>query len=153
MRSLSDKESHTTGKSLLYRGRAYASDRAQASVFVQKYAKVCDRESAMDSRKAVMDLRCLNRSTPTTPSQQIDEAFISDKHQQALSQLNAGKVTGTDDIAPDLKHLSTMASPDQLSILNSNWISSWCPQSWRSAYVIPFLKKRRTQHTWEATER
>ena len=30
-----------------------------------------------------------------------------------------------------------------LNILNSSWLSIWCPQSWRSAYVVPFLKKRK----------
>ena len=34
VRSLSGRESHTTGKSLLYKGRVYASYRAKASEFV-----------------------------------------------------------------------------------------------------------------------
>ena len=56
VRSLSGREIHTTGKSLLYRGRVYASDRAKASAFIQEYAMISSRKSDKDSRKVVMDL-------------------------------------------------------------------------------------------------
>ena len=113
--SLSNRESHATVKSLLYRGRVYASDRSKTSAFDQEYTKISGYKSDMDSRKAVMDLRCLTRSTRTTPRQQINEL------QQALSQLTAGKAAGPDGITPDLhKHLLTKGSPVPLTILNSS---------------------------------
>ena len=40
VRSLSGKESHTTGMSLLHSARVYASDGANASDFIQEYAKI-----------------------------------------------------------------------------------------------------------------
>ena len=51
-------------------------------------------------------------------------------------------MAGADDIAPDLiNHLSLKGSSVVLNILNSSWLSSWCPQCWRSTYVSTFLKK------------
>ena len=75
VRSLSVKESRTTGKSILYRGRVYASNRSEVSTYVQEYAEISGRKSDKDSRKAIMDLLCPTRSTRTTPRQQIEEAF------------------------------------------------------------------------------
>ena len=112
--------------------------------FVQEYAKISGRKSDKDSRKAVMDHRYITRSTRTTPRQQIIEAFIPGEFQQPLSRLKVGKVAGPDGIVPDLlKQLSMKGSSVLLSILNSSWLSSWCTQSWRSAYVVLFLKKRK----------
>ena len=45
VRSLTGRESHTTGRSLLYRGRVYASDHAKASAFGQENAKISGRKS------------------------------------------------------------------------------------------------------------
>ena len=59
-----------------------------------------------------------------------------------FSQLNTGKSVGPDSIVPSLlKHLSTKGSLVLLTILGSIWIVSWFPQSWRTTYVVPLLKK------------
>ena len=89
-----------------------------------------------------MHLRCNKRSTRTTTSQLIEVAFTTRELQQALSKLNARKAAGPDGIAPELlRHLSSKGSSVLSHIHDSSWLLSWCPQSWRSAYVIPFLKK------------
>ena len=148
MRTLSGKESHTTGQSSLYKGRVYASERAKASPFDQEYAKISGRKNDKESRKAFMDLRCPTRSTRTSTMQQIEEAFTPGELQLVLSQLNAGKAAGPDGVSPDLrKHPSTKGSSVLLNILSSCWLSSWCPQSWRRVQLdsadcmIQFLKK------------
>ena len=89
-----------------------------------------------------MGLRWHKRSTCTTPRQQIEEGFTPAELQQVLSLRKAGKAAGPDGIAPDfLRHLSSKGSSVLLNIFNSSWLSSWCPRPWRSAYVVPFLKK------------
>ena len=66
-------------------------------------------------------------------------AFSPGKLQQVLSQVKAGEAAGPNDIAPDLlKHMSIKGSSVLSTILNSSWLSSWCPKSWCSAYVVPF---------------
>ena len=140
MRSLSGKESRYTGKWLLYRCGVYASDSAKASAFIQEYVANSSRKSVRLFRKAVMDQRCLARSILTPPRLQIEEAFIPGEPQQALFQLMAAGPYG---IALDLRHL--------LSSISSSWISSWCPQSWRSTYVITFLKKGKVPGRYRPT--
>ena len=55
VRCLSGKESHTTEKSLLYKGSVYITDSAKASAFVQEYEKISGLRSDKDSRKADID--------------------------------------------------------------------------------------------------
>ena len=141
MRSLSGKESYTTGMSLLCKCSVYASGCAKSSTFVQEYAMISSRKSDKDCRKAVIDLRCLTRSTRSTTRQQIEEAFTPDEIQQALSQLKAGRAAGPDGIDPNIfRHLSINRSLVVLSIISSSWHPSWCLLSWCSANVVPFLK-------------
>ena len=89
------RETHTTGKSLLYKRRVYASDRAKASADVQVYAKINGRKSYKDIRKVDMDLRCPKRSKRTTrgsrskrpsPLVNLSRRFLSKKpaRRQAL---------------------------------------------------------------------
>ena len=103
----------------------HAIDLTKASAFVQEYAKISGRQSDKESRKVVNSLRCLKRSTCTTPRQQIEEAYTP-------RELKAGKAAGPDGTAPDLKHLSSKGSSVLLNILSS---------SWRSACVVLLLKK------------
>ena len=98
-----------------------ANDRAKASAFVEEYAKISVRQSDKDYKKAVMDLRCLTRSTSTSPRLQIEEVFTPFVIQQVLSQLKAVKEEGSDGIAPNLlRHLSPKGSCVLLSILSSS---------------------------------
>ena len=127
MRSLSGRESHTTEESLLYRGREYASDRTKASAYVQEYAKISGHKSDKDSRKAVMDLRCLTRSTHTTPMKQMEEAFTTGELQSVLSQLKAGKAAGHDGLAPDLRRPEPSLAWSALHQLMQYLRNSSCP--------------------------
>ena len=45
------------GKTLVYKGREYVSDKAMASAFIQEYATVSGRKSDRSSRRAVRELR------------------------------------------------------------------------------------------------
>ena len=104
--ALFGKECQTTGRSLLYRGRLHASNHAKATAFVQEYVENSGRKCDKDSVKAVMDLRCLTRSTRNNPRQQMEEAFAAGELREVLSQLKVGKAAVSDGLAPDfLKHL------------------------------------------------
>ena len=152
MRSLSGKESYTTGMSLLRKCSVYASGCAKALTFVQEYAMISGRKSDKDCRKAVIDLRCLTRSTRSTTRQQIDEGFTPDEIQQALSQLKAGRAAGPDGIDPNiLRHLSIKGSLVVLSTISSSWHAggacySGDRRTWSHSSIV-----RRTQQRWEAT--
>jgi hypothetical protein len=60
----------------------------------------------------------------------------------ALTQMKAKSAAGPDEIQPRfLKELGPRASALLLDIANLSWESSYCPQSWRNAEIIPLLKK------------
>ena len=40
-----------------------------------------------------------------------------------------------------LKYLPLNTQKELLFILNASWTTGWCPQAWRTATIIPFLKK------------
>ena len=40
-----------------------------------------------------------------------------------------------------LKYLPPAALPVLLHLINTSWTTQWCPQSWRTAEIIPYLKK------------
>ena len=49
---------------------------------------------------------------------------------------------GPDEIVPDLlKHFPTDVEVELLEFLNHSWFEGWCPQFWRDAVIIQFLKK------------
>ena len=84
------------------------------------------------------DMQSLLRCPRRTPEQ----AFHQDELQSAHKQIKVGKAAGPDEIAPDLlKHLPADVEVELLKILNHSWLEGWCPQSWRDAVIIPFLKK------------
>ena len=45
------------GKTLVYKGREYVSDKAKASAFIQEYATVSGRKSDRSSQRAVREIR------------------------------------------------------------------------------------------------
>ena len=70
------------------------------------------------------------------------QAFHQDELQSALEQIKVGKAVVPDEVALDpLKHLPADVEVELLNILNHSRLEGWCPQPWRAAVIIPFLKK------------
>ena len=141
VRGLKNKEQQPTGKALQYKGRLYHRDQAKANAFIQEYANVSSRTSDRVSRLAVKQHRQDMQSLLRCPRRTPEQAFHQDELQSALKQIKVGKAAGPDEIAPDLlKHLPADVEVELLKILNHSWLEGWCPQSWRDAVIIPFLK-------------
>ena len=132
------------GKTLVYKGREYVSDKAKASAFIQEYATVSGRKSDRSSRRAVRELRSGVRRLLGSPRQELEQAFTPDELAAALKTDKTGKAGGPDGMAPDiLKHLPLNTQIELLFILNARWTTGWCPQAWRTATIVPFLKKEK----------
>ena len=132
------------GKTLVYKGREYVSDKAKTSAFIQEYATVSGRKSDWSSRKAVRELRSGVHRLLGSPRQELEQAFTPEELAAALKTIKAGKAGGPDGVAPDLlKHLPLSMQKELLSILNASWTTGWCPQAWRTATIVPFLKKEK----------
>ena len=94
------------GKTLVYKGREYVSDKANVSAFIQEYATVSGRKSDLSSRRAVRELRSGVRRLLGSPRQELEQVFTPEELANALNTVKAGKAGGPDGVAPDLlKHL------------------------------------------------
>ena len=121
-----DRSAHAQdGKTLVYKGHEYVSDKAKASVFIQEYATVCGRKSDRSSRRAVRELRSGVCRLLGSPRQELEQAFTHEELTTALKTVKAG---GPDGVAPDLlKHLPLNTQKELLFILNASWTTGWCP--------------------------
>ena len=132
------------GKTLVYKGREYVSDKAKASAFIQEYATVSGRKSDRSSRRAVRELRSGVRRLLGSPRQELEQAFTPEKLAAALKTVKAGKAGGPDGVAPDLlMYLPLNTQKELLFIQNASWTTGCSPQAWRTATIVPFSKKEK----------
>ena len=142
MKSLKGSARAQDGKTLVYKGREYVSDKAKASAFIQEYATVSGRKSNRSSRRAVRELWSGVRRLLGSPRKELEQAFTPEELATALKTVKAGKAGGPDGVAPNLlKHLPLNTQKELLLILNASWTTGWCPQAWRTATIVPFVKK------------
>ena len=116
------------------------SDKAKASAFIQEYATVIGQKSDRSSRRAVRELRSGVRRLLGSPRQELEQAFTPEELAAALKTVKAGKAGGPYGL---LKHLPLNTQKELLFILNASWTTGWCPQAWRTATIVLFLKKEK----------
>ena len=144
VKRLNGSERAQDGKTLVYKGHEYVSDKAKASAFIQEYATVSGRKSDRSSRRAVRELRSGVRRLLGSPRHELEQAFTPEELATALKTVKAVKAGGPDGVAPDLlKHLPLNTQKELRFILNASWTTGWCPQAWRTATIVPFLKKEK----------
>ena len=71
VKSLNGSARAQDGKTIVYKGREYVSDRAKASAFIQEYSTVSGRKSDRSSRRAVRELRSGVRRLLGSPRQEV----------------------------------------------------------------------------------
>ena len=131
-------------KNLVYKDREYVSDKAKASAFIQEYATVSGRKSDRSSRRAVRELRSGIHRLLGSSQQELEQASTPEEMATALKTVKAEKACVSDGVAQDLlKHLPLSTQKELLFILNTSWTTGWCPQAWRTATILPFLKKEK----------
>ena len=146
VKSLNGSAQVQDGKTLVYKGREYVSDKAKASAFIQEYATVRGWKSDRSSRRAVRELRSGVRRLLGSPREELEQAFTPEELATVLKTVKTGKASGPDGVAPDLlKHLPLNTQKELLFILNASWTTGWCPHAWRTATIVPFLKKEKDQ--------
>ena len=139
VKSLNGSARAQDGKTLVYKGREYVSDKAKASAFIQEYATVSGRKSDRSSRRAVRKLRSGVRRLHGSPRQEFEQTSTPEELAAALKTVKAGKAGGPDGVASDLlKHLPLNTQKELMFILSASWTTGWCPQAWRTATIVPF---------------
>ena len=81
MKNLNGSARAQDGKTLVYKGRQYVSDKAKASAFIQEYATVSERKSDRSSRRAVRELRSGVRRLLGSPRQELEQTFTPEDRQ------------------------------------------------------------------------
>ena len=94
VKSLNGSARAQDGKTLVYEGREYVSDKAKTSAFIQEYATDSGRKSGRSSRRAVRELRSGVRRLLGSPRQELEQAFASEELATALNTVKAGKAGG-----------------------------------------------------------
>ena len=142
MKSLNGSAWAQDGKTLVYKGREYVSDKAKASAFIQEYATVSGQKSDRSRRRAVRELQSGVRRLLGSPRLELEQAFTPEELAAALKTVKAGKAGGPDGVAPDLlKHLPLNTQKELLLILNASWTTGWCPQAWHSRDDCPVASR------------
>ena len=108
---------------------------------MQEYATARGRKCDRSSRRAVRELRSGVRRLLGSPRQELEQTFTTEELAAAQKTIKAGKAGGSDGVAPDLlNHLPLNTQKELLFILSASWTTGWCPQAWRTATIVPFLK-------------
>ena len=148
VKSLNGSARAQDGKTVVYKGREYVSDKAKASAFIQEYATVSGRKSDRLSRRAVRELRSGVRRLLGSPRQELEQAYTPEELATALKTVKAEKAGGPDGVAPDLlKHLPLNTQKELLFILKASWTkyaaAAWTP--WLSSPNIEKLERTQLQ--------
>ena len=137
-------------KVLFHEGKGYRTDRGKADLFVQEYAKVSRLSFSKQERKKNSDLK--RRLSLARRSVGLGEEECADfslaELDVALRMTKAKGAGGADGIEPRfLKELGETARVFILGCFNQSWREGFCPQSWRTAIIVPLLKSGKSADT------
>ena len=136
----SPRPSGATNCAIMHNDRDLHSDQAKAHAFIAHYADVSRLQISSEERRSV---NLPARKALFSPSADTVEArdFTMSELNTAIAAAKSKGAAGPDQISPSfLKHLGPIAKSYFLYIINCSWHSGTCPQSWRTAHIIPILK-------------
>ena len=146
MKSLNGSSRAQVGKTQVYKCREYVSDKAKASAFIQEYVTFSGRKSDRSSRRAIRELRNGIRRLLGSTRQELEQALTPEELAMVLKTVKSEKAGGPDGMVHDLlKHLPLNTQKELLFIQNASLTTGWCPQTWRTAMIVLFLKKDKKQ--------
>ena len=134
-----EKQGEHSG-AMLYEGRWRVTPRSKANAFMQEYANISksisNRATRQEKRRVAKHLRGMR------PRREIEKEFTILELKNCIKSLKNGKAPGPDEIRPEyLKYLPLAAMEQVLVLANYSWRHSWVPQKWRTATIVPILKK------------
>ena len=146
IRSLSGKLPKPSGRNvaLVHKGREYRTDERKADAFASYYAGVSRLEFSRDERALTRDVRKRLTNLRKSPGcREVECADFSLSELLSAVRLMKGKgAEGADGVSPKLlKGLGEEALNFVLRLFNQSWREGFCPQSWRTAIIVPILKQ------------
>ena len=142
VKQMKGQRSENHGGAMLYRSKWRTTPKAKANAFIQEYAEISSGKSTKRTRKEKVSVASHLRKIG--PRREIEKDLTIVELKQSVRALKNGKPLGSDGIRPQfLKHLPDVALNQVLTIANHSWRTYWVPQQWRSAIIIPILKKEK----------
>ena len=128
------------GGAMLYKGKGCTTPKAKADAFIREYAEISGRKTSRETRRERVEVA--RRMRAQGPRQELEQDFTMEKLRRSLRALKSGKAPRSDGLRPEhLKNLPESALLELLAIANHSWRENWIPQVWRTALIVPILKK------------
>jgi len=132
-------DNNSPNEVMVHEGKIITSNSKKADIIVDHYARVSSHTFTKEERDVNRNCKRLLKS-PTVNNHQAAK-FTLRELKRAISKMRARGAPGPDDLPPQFfKALKANALLALLHIFNESWESSFCPQLWRNAVIIPLLK-------------
>ena len=140
IKALSGKATgNTRNESLIHEGKEFITSKSKANAFMNRYAEISRTHIPKQERCKKLLRKRLN--SPTVPDQST-VPFTEIELSNAIDSAKAKGAPGEDQISPRfIKALGPLARSFLLDLFNDSWAKGTCPASWRTATIIPLLKK------------
>ena len=141
VRKLEGKRASHGVEPLEVNGKTLLSARAEAEAFTRHYTRVGGSNSQA-SKRMIEKVRKEWEKRPSVANRLFQTEFTKAELEGALRKSKHGKAPGRDGVTQEmLLHMGPRARTLMLRLFNRTWESGTTPTAWRTAVVVPILKK------------
>ncbi|XP_055883525.1 uncharacterized protein LOC129925948 [Biomphalaria glabrata] len=144
LRNLEAKDTARTAAPLLSPGGPVSTVTKMAGLLNRHFAKISKPEKKSAMSKALNKERKRLEREPDEPESQAtcNAPFCRAELDRAIAKCKNRKALGPDKVTPEMvKHLGGIARDKLLEFMNRTWAESRLPGAWKSAVIVPVLKK------------
>ena len=142
---MSNKRGPKRVEPLINKGRTLDSPRKEAEALNIYYSKVA-KGRATASDPTVDKARRKWQRKPTACPRTFTAAFTITELDNAVEKMRTGKAPGQDGISPEMiKNLGAFAKQKLLRLFNNSWERGEIHKVWKTAVIVPILKKRQAR--------
>ena len=126
---------------LVVNGRTLNTPRKEAEAFTRYYAKVATGGATTSDREVDKARRKWQKMASASP-RTFAAAFTLAELEIAMEKMKERKAPDEDGIAPEMvKNMGAFAKIKLLQLFNRSWERGEIPKNWKTAIIIPILKK------------
>ena len=141
VRRLEGKRTASGTEPLVVNGRTLLTARAEAEAFTRYYTRV-EGSNSQASKRMVDITRKEWERRPSVVNRTFHTDFTIAELEGALRKSKKGKAPGRDGVTQEmLSHMGPKAKNAILRLYNRSWHGGTTPPAWRTAVVVPILKK------------
>ena len=143
---MSNKRGPKRVESLSIKGRTLESPRKEAEAFNIYYSNVAKGRATASDPTVDKESRKWQKK-PTPCPRNFTAAFTITELDNAVEKMRTGKTLGQDGISPEMikKNLGAFAKQKLLRLFNNSWERGEIPKVWKTAVIVPILKKRQAR--------